>query len=150
MIWQLEPTTSLMLYYRLFTFAFANSYPAIHLLKLTLLIDIPWIDRQVSNLNIDKSIKEAIESTEDKNEDGTDEQISAAEKSLLQKIIRNGLVETTKDIEIQRKDPSSPLYSVKSFEALHLFVSMIFLYLYVGIIQKLLIVLIFIAANQLY
>ena len=53
-------------------------------------------------------------------DDGAEEKISPAEKSLLQKIIRKGLVETTKNIEIQRKDPTSPLYSIKSFEALHL------------------------------
>lgn len=53
-------------------------------------------------------------------DDTSEEQISPAEKSLLQKIIRKGLVETTKDIEIQRKDPNSPLYSVKTFDALHL------------------------------
>ena len=45
---------------------------------------------------------------------------SAAEKSLLQKVIRRGLVENKNDLEIQRKDPKSPLYSVKSFEALNL------------------------------
>jgi ATP-dependent RNA helicase DDX19/DBP5 len=54
-------------------------------------------------------------------EDGK-EQISAAETSLLQKIIRKGLVETTKPLDIQRKNPNSPLYSIKSFEALHLLV----------------------------
>ena len=43
-----------------------------------------------------------------------------AEKSLLQKVIRKGLVENKNDLEIQRKDPKSPLYSVKSFEALNL------------------------------
>lgn len=43
-----------------------------------------------------------------------------AETSLLMKIIRKGLVESKLDLEIQRKDPSSPLYSVKTFEALHL------------------------------
>ncbi|XP_055371047.1 DEAD-box helicase Dbp80-like isoform X1 [Condylostylus longicornis] len=43
-----------------------------------------------------------------------------AETSLLMKIIRKGVVETKLDLEIQRKDPTSPLYSVKSFEALHL------------------------------
>lgn len=63
---------------------------------------------------------EDAKSEDVKNDDGAEEQISPAEKSLLQKIIRKGLVETTKDIEVQRKDPSSPLYSVKSFEALHL------------------------------
>ncbi|KAK3907827.1 DEAD-box helicase Dbp80 [Frankliniella fusca] len=49
-----------------------------------------------------------------------DKPVSPAERSLLQKIIRKGLVENKNDIEIQRKDPTSPLYSVKSFEALHL------------------------------
>lgn len=48
------------------------------------------------------------------------EKISAAEKSLLQKVIRRGLVENHHDLEVQRKDPSSPLYSVKTFEALNL------------------------------
>lgn len=52
--------------------------------------------------------------------DEEDKPVSAAERSLLQKIIRKGLVENKNDIEIQRKDPTSPLYSVKSFEALHL------------------------------
>ncbi|PSN33637.1 DEAD-box helicase Dbp80 [Blattella germanica] len=46
--------------------------------------------------------------------------ISPAERSLLQKIIRKGLVENKNDIEVQRRDPTSPLFSVKSFEALHL------------------------------
>jgi ATP-dependent RNA helicase DDX19/DBP5 len=46
--------------------------------------------------------------------------ISPAERSLLQKIIRKGLVENKNDIEVQRKDPTSPLFSIKSFEVLHL------------------------------
>nr|KAF7413019.1 hypothetical protein H0235_012870 [Vespula pensylvanica] len=75
----------------------------------------------VTNLNLEKPKETSGNANEDtKSDDGTEEQISPAEKSLLQKIIRKGLVETTKDIEVQRKDPSSPLYSVKSFEALHL------------------------------
>lgn len=48
------------------------------------------------------------------------EQFSPAEASLLEKAIRKGLVENKNDIEIQRRDPSSPLYSVKTFEALRL------------------------------
>ncbi|XP_014207770.1 DEAD-box helicase Dbp80 [Copidosoma floridanum] len=51
---------------------------------------------------------------------GTDKDISAAEQSLLQKKIRKGLIETKNTPEIQRKNPNSPLYSVKSFEALNL------------------------------
>jgi len=49
-----------------------------------------------------------------------EEEITPAERSLLQKIIRKGLVENKNDIEIMRKDPTSPLYSVKTFEALRL------------------------------
>lgn len=49
-----------------------------------------------------------------------DKQISVAEKSLLQKIVRKGLIENKQELEIQRKDPTSPLHSVKTFEALHL------------------------------
>lgn len=48
------------------------------------------------------------------------EQFSPAEASLLAKVIRKGLVESKNDIEVQRKDPKSPLYSVKTFEALNL------------------------------
>lgn len=87
---------------------------------------------QVSGLNIDKQLKENATTTttttaasDSKSDDGADEHISPADKSLLQKIIRKGLVETTTDLEIQRKDPSSPLHSVKSFEALPLLVFLI-------------------------
>ncbi|XP_049301496.1 DEAD-box helicase Dbp80 [Anopheles funestus] len=48
------------------------------------------------------------------------ETVNPADASLLMKIIRKGLVESKLDLEVQRKDPSSPLHSVKSFEALHL------------------------------
>lgn len=75
---------------------------------------------QVTNLNLEKP--NSVRDGDTKSDDGSEEQISLAEKSLLQKIIRKGLVETTKDVEIQRKDPNSPLYSVKSFDALHLLV----------------------------
>ena len=48
------------------------------------------------------------------------EGITVAERSLLQKVIRKRLVDNKNDLEIQRKDPNCPLYSVKSFEALNL------------------------------
>ena len=38
----------------------------------------------------------------------------------MTKILRTKLVENTYDVEVQRKDPNSPLYSVKSFEKLRL------------------------------
>jgi ATP-dependent RNA helicase DDX19/DBP5 len=54
-------------------------------------------------------------------DDGSSEApLNSAEKSMLQKVIRNGLVENKNDLEVQRRDPRSPLYSVKTFEALNL------------------------------
>ncbi|XP_067140022.1 DEAD-box helicase Dbp80-like [Centruroides vittatus] len=51
----------------------------------------------------------------------TDEpEIPLAEASLMRKILHTKLVHTTHDVEVQRKNPSSPLYSVKSFEELNL------------------------------
>lgn len=46
--------------------------------------------------------------------------LSKEETSLLTKVLRAKLVASTKEVEVQRKDPSSPLYSVKSFEELPL------------------------------
>ncbi|XP_015512597.1 DEAD-box helicase Dbp80 isoform X1 [Neodiprion pinetum] len=75
---------------------------------------------KVTNLGISQPTTTPQDGSESSKSDETEDQISPAEKSLLQKIIRKGLVETTKDLEIQRKDPTSPLYSIKTFEALHL------------------------------
>ena len=62
----------------------------------------------------------AVGGTGEKQVDIEDPQITAAERSLLQKVIRKSLVENKNDLEIQRKDPNCPLYSVKSFEELNL------------------------------
>uniref|UniRef100_A0AAY4CCC7 RNA helicase n=1 Tax=Denticeps clupeoides TaxID=299321 RepID=A0AAY4CCC7_9TELE len=43
-----------------------------------------------------------------------------AVQSLLNKLIRSSLVNTTNQVEVLQRDPSSPLYSVKSFEQLRL------------------------------
>jgi len=47
-------------------------------------------------------------------------ELNSGDVSILNKILHQKLVTTKNDIEIQHKDPKSPLYSVKSFEALHL------------------------------
>ncbi|XP_063231917.1 DEAD-box helicase Dbp80-like [Bacillus rossius redtenbacheri] len=52
--------------------------------------------------------------------DDEEETCGPAEVSLLRKIVRKGLVESIHDIEVQRQNPSSPLYSIKSFDELHL------------------------------
>ena len=38
---------------------------------------------------------------------------TVAERSLLQKVIRKSLVDNKNDLEIKRKDPNCPLYSVE-------------------------------------
>ncbi|GFS14930.1 ATP-dependent RNA helicase DDX19A-like [Elysia marginata] len=64
---------------------------------------------------------EGNKQTENDDTEDTDEQgQSKSEISLLQKLLRTRLVQAKADIEVLRKDPTSPLYSVKSFEALHL------------------------------
>jgi len=42
------------------------------------------------------------------------------EESLLRKLIHSKLVSTKTNLDVQQKDPNSPLYSVKTFEALNL------------------------------
>ena len=56
--------------------------------------------------------------------------LSAAETSLLTKVLRARLVVTKTNVEVLRQDPNSPLYSVKSFDELNLLVDQyIFIYL---------------------
>ncbi|KAG9339262.1 hypothetical protein JZ751_023959 [Albula glossodonta] len=49
-----------------------------------------------------------------------DEKEDKAAQSLLNKLIRSNLVNTTNQVEVLQRDPNSPLYSVKSFEELRL------------------------------
>jgi len=56
-----------------------------------------------------------------KREEESEGLISEAERSLIQKILRTRLVETSKaELEVIRKDPTSPLFSATSFEELNL------------------------------
>lgn len=45
-----------------------------------------------------------------------------AEQSLLNKLIRRSLVRNRNQVEVLQRDPTSPLYSVKTFEELRLWV----------------------------
>ncbi|XP_078741968.1 LOW QUALITY PROTEIN: ATP-dependent RNA helicase DDX19A-like [Lampetra fluviatilis] len=56
------------------------------------------------------------QSTTEDDEDKAD----SAEVSLLNKMIRTNLLVTEQDVEVKQRDPNSPLYSVKSFQELHL------------------------------
>ncbi|KAM7337830.1 hypothetical protein ACRRTK_003949 [Alexandromys fortis] len=53
-------------------------------------------------------------------EDEEDDVVDLAASSLLNKLIRQSLVESSHRVEVLQKDPSSPLYSVKTFEELRL------------------------------
>ncbi|XP_072379009.1 DEAD-box helicase Dbp80 isoform X2 [Diabrotica undecimpunctata] len=74
-------------------------------------------EKKLKDIEITKPDEDEPKKEESKEED---DKIDPAEASLLAKIIRKGLVENKNDIEVQRKDPRSPLYSVKTFEALNL------------------------------
>ena len=50
----------------------------------------------------------------------TDKPATLAESSVLNHVLRSKLVNSKHNVEIQRSDPNSPLYSVKSFEELRL------------------------------
>lgn len=81
------------------------------------------VTNKLATVNIDQNAQPSTGASGHKPKLGNDEeQFSPAEVSLLQKIIRNGLVENKNDLEVQRRDPTSPLYSVKNFEALNLYV----------------------------
>jgi ATP-dependent RNA helicase DDX19/DBP5 len=47
-------------------------------------------------------------------------EVTKADISLINKRLHNQLVDVKYDLEILRRDPKSPLYHVKSFEALNL------------------------------
>ncbi|KAL4221262.1 ATP-dependent RNA helicase ddx25 [Mactra antiquata] len=49
-----------------------------------------------------------------------EKETSAADESLLRKILHSKIVPTKAELDILQKDPNSPLYSIKSFDALNL------------------------------
>nr|XP_019566090.1 PREDICTED: ATP-dependent RNA helicase DDX25 isoform X2 [Rhinolophus sinicus] len=69
----------------------------------------------IKNTNV-PNLDGSINNTEEDEEDVVD----LAANSLLNKLIRQSLVESSHLVEVLQKDPSSPLYSVKTFEELRL------------------------------
>ncbi|XP_031421699.1 ATP-dependent RNA helicase DDX19A isoform X1 [Clupea harengus] len=71
-----------------------------------------------------KEKRESVNGTVKPGEDGDkadeEEKEDRAAQSLLNKLIRSNLVNTTNQVEVLQRDPNSPLYSVKSFEELRL------------------------------
>lgn len=48
------------------------------------------------------------------------DEASKADLSLMRKFLRNKVVDSSKNVEIQKNDPNSPIYSIKTFEELNL------------------------------
>ncbi|XP_075696601.1 ATP-dependent RNA helicase DDX19B [Rhinoderma darwinii] len=88
--------------------------------KLQLKEDKVVISQPESNgtESVDNEGAEKTNNGEAKTED--DDKEDKAAQSLLNKLIRNNLVNTTNQVEVLQRDPNSPLYSVKSFEELRL------------------------------
>ncbi|XP_072282690.1 ATP-dependent RNA helicase DDX25 [Pyxicephalus adspersus] len=55
-----------------------------------------------------------------RNDSDVEEIVDLAANSLLNKLIRKSLVESPHNVEVLQRDPTSPLYSVKTFVELHL------------------------------
>ncbi|KAM3618070.1 uncharacterized protein V6R79_014861 [Siganus canaliculatus] len=64
------------------------------------------------NILTERTANEAWKSDGDK--------VDLAEQSLLNKLIRHSLVRNRNQVEVLQRDPTSPLYSVKTFEELRL------------------------------
>ncbi|KAB1255013.1 ATP-dependent RNA helicase DDX25 [Camelus dromedarius] len=76
----------------------------------------PWKNLRGIRSTAVPNVDGSVNYTEDDEEDGVD----LAANSLLNKLIRQSLVESSHLVEVLQKDPSSPLYSVKTFEELRL------------------------------
>jgi ATP-dependent RNA helicase DDX19/DBP5 len=67
---------------------------------------------------------EIKESTKQEGDDFTtsygEDQVNQGDQSFLRKVLRQKLVTTQSELEVQQRDPNSPLYSVRSFEELNL------------------------------
>lgn len=63
---------------------------------------------------------EMVKPVKDEGKSDEEEEEDKAAQSLLNKLIRNKLVNSTSKVEILQRDPNSPLYSVKTFEELRL------------------------------
>ncbi|CAI6352071.1 unnamed protein product [Macrosiphum euphorbiae] len=79
------------------------------------------INKNFNNAHLDdKNSNYPTADTQSNTYSEEDKELPACERSLLQKIVRTGLITSKHDIEIQRRDPKSPLFSIKSFELLKL------------------------------
>ncbi|KAL3227676.1 hypothetical protein MRX96_003646 [Rhipicephalus microplus] len=80
------------------------------------------LSKEVSAVSIDGSGDASPSNDGEKNSvTGNDEPaLTEAEASLMRKILRSRIVSSTHEVEVDRRDPNSPLFSIKTFEELKL------------------------------
>ena len=83
------------------------------------------LSKEVEALSIKKELeKEDTRSQKpenlDKNDENYEKPLTQVESSLLKKMLRDKLVQNNQELQVQQRDPTSPLYSVKTFEELSL------------------------------
>lgn len=79
------------------------------------------LNQQVSDLNLNSNGNENENGNGVTVDQGGDVQPTAAEFSMMRKVLRNKLLHHTQNkVEILQKDPNNPLYSVKSFDELNI------------------------------
>ena len=88
-----------------------------------------YLSKQIKHLNIQKELqktdtKKPFDPFQNDNlspdDDNYEKPLTLEENSLLKKLLRDKLVQSNQELEVQQRDPTSPLYSVKSFEELRL------------------------------
>jgi len=90
------------------------------------------LSKKVETLNIKNELNKAEESAKNpadangsseavnKNDENYEKPLTQEESSLMKKLLRDKLVQNNQELEVQQRDPSSPLFSVKKFEELNL------------------------------
>ena len=76
--------------------------------------------KNVHENSIVNQVENQTKDPSNKNDETEEKEVSAGELSFMRKLFRKGIIESKNDVEILQKDPNSPLYAVKTFEALNL------------------------------
>lgn len=83
---------------------------------------VNWADavEQQEQQDVTVAVGSLKVSTDTVPDEAGDVETTKAEASLLNKLLRTGLMESPHDVVIQQNDPNSPLYSAQTFSELNL------------------------------
>ncbi|XP_002120760.2 ATP-dependent RNA helicase DDX19B [Ciona intestinalis] len=74
-----------------------------------------------SNLNKkNESLPQLVEPTVPVTDENYEKPLSHEESALLKKLLHDKLIQSNQELQVQQRDPTSPLFSAKSFEELNL------------------------------